>query len=351
MVMLDALDGVVSGRAASAAAGHEPPAGGEAPPAGRPAASGTGCPGESYGYEVMYLLDADDVAVRGLRQRLRPLGGSLVVVGGGGLWNVHVHTDDPGGAVEAGIETGRPHHLRITHLDDQVRRLAESPPAPAPATGVVAFAAGPGLAELFEHAGAVAVRPRRGHRASTAEVLQAVRDAGTSSVVVLPNDPDTLAVARAAAEVARAEGLHVTVVPTRAQVQGLAAVAVHDASRHPEDDAVAMSSAAGSTRHGAVTVAVRDAITTAGRCRAGDVLGVVDGDFAVIGADLAEVAADVVDRLLSGGGELVTLVVGSDAPAGLVDAVRARALAGRPVVELQVVAGGQDRYPLLVGVE
>jgi hypothetical protein len=294
----------------------------------------------------MYLLDVDDAAVPDLRRHLGGLGDCLVVVGGSGLWHVHVHTPDPGGAVEAGLRCGRAHQLRITYLREQ--RL----PARADrGAGVVAFAAGPGLAHLFESAGAVAVQPPQGRRASTGEVLAAVRAAGASDVVVLPNDPDTLAVARAAAAVARTEGIHVTVLPTRAQVQGLAAVAVHDPGRGPEEDAVAMSAAAGATRHGAVTVAARDGITMAGPCRAGDVLGVVDGDFAVVGTDLAGVADQVCERLLAGGGELVTLVVGAEAPPDLAATVATRVRRRRGEVEVQVVDGGQPRYPLLVGVE
>ena len=82
-----------------------------------------------------------------------------------------------------------------------------------------------------------------------------------------------------------------------------------------------MTSAAAHARHGAVTIAARDAMTMAGPCREGDPLGVVDGDFAIVGAELSETAVVVVERLLSGGGEMVTLVVGVEAVDGLVDAV------------------------------
>jgi DAK2 domain fusion protein YloV len=347
VVLLDALAGVVTGLAPSALP-HPLAVAGESAAA---AVAGHGC--SSAGgpaYEVMYLLDAADAEVPALRTRLGGLGDSLVVVGGKGLWHVHVHTDDAGAAVEAGIDAGRPHRVRITHLGDQVRPGGEGA-RPAAGVGVVACAAGPGLAALFSEAGAVALQPGTGRRASTAELLRAVRETGTGSVVVLPNDPGTLAVAQAAAAVARGEGTRVTVVPTRAQVQGLAALAVHDRARDLDEDVAQMSAAAGATRHGAVTVAARDAITMAGRCRTGDVLGVLDGDFAVIGTDLGDVACEVVDRLLAGGGELVTLVLGEGTAAGLADDVRSRVRARRPEVEVHVLDGGQPRYPLLVGVE
>jgi DAK2 domain fusion protein YloV len=301
------------------------------------------------GYEVMYLLDAPGEQLPPLRERLAALGDSLAVIGGGSLWHVHVHVDDPGAAVEAGIEAGRPHRVRITHFADQI--AARSRPVSRVPVGLVACAAGPGMARLFEQAGAIVVRAGTGRRPSTGELLDAVHRANAEAVVILPNDSDTLSVARAAAEAARQAGLRVSVLPTRAQVHGLAAAAVHDPARRIDDDLVRMSAAAGATRDGAVTVAVREAITTAGVCRVGDVLGVVQGDFAIVGDDQVEVALAVLTRLLSGGGELVTLVLGEGAERAMVDTVVNRLHRTRRDLEVSVLDGGQPRYSLLVGVE
>jgi hypothetical protein len=210
---------------------------------------------------------------------------------------------------------------------------------------------------LCESAGAAVVRGGPGRRASTAELLEGLRATRARDIVVLPNDADSLAVAEAAAGKARDEGLRVAVIPTRASVQALAALAVHDPQRRFEDDVVAMTAAAGHCRHGGVTVATREAVTMAGVCRTGDVLGIVDGDFAVIGNDLAEVARTVVDRMLGSGGELVTLVTGAPGSAGdadpqaLAQAVVEHLHRTRPEVDAVVYDGGQPRYPLLIGVE
>ena len=134
-------------------------------------------------------------------------------------------------------------------------------------------------------------------------------------------------------------------------MQALAALAVHDLERRFEDDVVAMTAAAGHCRHGGVTVAAREAVTMAGVCRPGDVLGIVDGDFAVIGDDLVTVARTVLDRMLGSGGELVTLVTGDDIEPGLAEAVAEHAREGRPEVDTVQYDGGQPRYPLLIGVE
>ena len=303
-------------------------------------------------YEVMYLLAADDEAIPAMRIRLAPLGDSLVVVGGDGLWNVHVHVDDVGAAVEAGIEAGTPRRIRVTHFAEQVERSRQERAERRERQGrrLVVVAAGPGLVELYAEAGAHVIEGGPGRRPSTGMILQAIEATGAQEVIVLPNDPDSVGVAEAAAAAAEAEGVHVVVIPTRAQVQGIAAVAVHEPERPLDSDVVQMTAAARGTRDGAVTVAVKDAMTTAGPCSAGDALGVVHGDFAIIGEDLYEVACGVLERLLGGGGELVTLVGGAEA-GDLAEACEHWVGRTHPGVDVVVYRGGQERYPLLLAVE
>jgi dihydroxyacetone kinase-like predicted kinase len=111
-----------------------------------------------------------------------------------------------------------------------------------------------------------------------------------------------------------------------------------------------MTSAARGTRHGGLTIAARQAMTSAGPCEPGDVLGVVQGDFAVVGDDQLTVAGEVLRRLLAGGGELVTLVAGRDA-GDLAERCQAWVEAAYPGVDVLTYDGGQERYPLLLAVE
>ncbi|MGH3372963.1 MAG: DAK2 domain-containing protein, partial [Nocardioidaceae bacterium] len=303
-------------------------------------------------YEVMYLLDADDDAVAVMRRALAPLGDSLVVVGGDGLWNVHVHVDDVGAAVEAGIAAGRPYRIRVTHFAEQVARhgRAGSPTRARTGRKVVVVAGGAGLERLFEEAGAQVVE-RSGARPSTGEVMKAVAGCGAAEVIILPNDRDSVAVTEAAAQAVRDEGgVRVAVIPTSTQVQGLAALAVHEPGRPFEEDLLQMTSAARHARSGAVTIASRQAMTTAGPCQPGDVLGAIEGDFVVVGDDLETVAVEVLERLLGGGGELVTIVAGADG-AALAGRLSEHVTSVHPTVDAVVYDGGQERYPVLLGVE
>jgi dihydroxyacetone kinase-like predicted kinase len=180
-------------------------------------------------------------------------------------------------------------------------------------------------------------------------LLAEILGTAAHEVVVLPNGPDCIALAARAADRAREAGREVAVVPTRSPVQGLAAVAVADPARRFGEDVIAMAEAAGATRWAEVAVTDQEALTSAGRCSPGNVLGSAEGDVVVIGAELRAVACELLDRLLSAGGELATLVVGPDAALG--DAVCAHLAGNHPTVEVTRYDGGPGTVPLLVGVE
>ena len=359
-VLLDALAGIVTGESAY---DDIPP-----PLVARDrralvAARETGS--DEFAYEVQHLLDADDGAVEQLKVRLAVLGDSLVVVGGGGLWNVHVHVNDVGAALEAAVEAGRPHRIAVTRFDDQIAAEEATSTEQRAAAGVlggrlggterlravVAVVPGQGLADLYADAGALIVSGGPTANPSTGEILAAIDASNAGEVVVLPNDGNVHGAAAHAATEARAAGREVHVIPTRSPVQGLAALAVHDLDRPFAEDAIAMTTAAAATRWAEVTTAVREAQTVVGRCRAGDVLGLIEGDVAVIGADHAAVAVDLLERLLGGGGELVTLVTGDDCADDVASAVADEVRTRHPLVEVEVHRGGQPHYPLLLGVE
>ncbi|MFD7670192.1 DAK2 domain-containing protein [Streptomyces anulatus] len=324
------------------------------PAAGVPVGEGPlDCPEDGVAgpaFEVIYLLEAGDEQVARLRTRLDALGDSLVVVGGDGLWHVHVHVDDAGAAVEAGVEAGRPYRIRITHFATESGHDLRVQAEPAQ-RAVVVVVPGDGLAGLCTEAGATTVIARPGEPPASGELVDAIRRAHAREVVLLPNDAALRHTAAAAAEQARTEGVRVALVPTRAAVQGIAALAVHEPDRGFDEDVVAMTAAAGATRYAELAVAERQSWTMAGICQAGDILGLIDGDVAVIGADVPATARTVLDRMLAAGGELVTLVLGEDVPDSLADALEEHVREGYLAVDTVVYRGGHQRAPLLIGVE
>ena len=273
-----------------------------------------------------------------------------MIVGGDGLWNVHVHVTDAGAAIEEGLRAGQPRRITVTFLGT----------VPQAGRRVVAVAEGDGLAALLRGAGALVVRYDSGDRPTPPALIAAIRQAGTQ-VAVIPNGPQVAAVAAAAAAHLGDEGLEVSVIPVRAPVQSLAAMAVHDPLRAFGADVAAMTAAVAAMRHGRVE--------TDGP---GRVLGFAGDELALTGDRPGEVAIALADLMLAAGGELVTLIEaraidGEDqagdqaegdirsAPDGAAESL-AQLVAGHlratsPAIETVCYGGGPARLPLLIGVE
>ena len=345
-VLLEALEQVVTGVAAITAPAMLVPR----DRSGLVAARETGS--AWFAYEVQFLLrESDHGRVARLKARLCELGDSLVVVGGGdlskGLYNVHVHVNDVGSAVEAGVDAGRPFRIHVTRFEDQVARLVVASRVRA----VVAVAPREGLRRLFHDAGAHVVMGGPTSNPSTTDLLSALRCTGARELVLLPNDRNVLPVAEAAAAAARDDGLVVTVIPTRSVLQGLSAASVADHAKPFDDDAAAMAAAALATRCGGVTTAVRAAHTAVGPCRPGDVLGLADGAVVLIATEVALAARQLLGHLLAAGGELATVILGAGAGAALGAELAGYLREAHPAVEVLVLDGGQPHYAVLVGVE
>lgn len=321
-VLLDALVAAVTGDRAEA---FEVPAAVPAPAA----APGPG-PAEpaSAGYEVTYLLEAPAEPVRLLRERLDALGDSLVIVGGEGLWNVHVHVADAGAAIEEGLRAGSPRRITVTWLG----------PGAGGGRGVVAVADSDGPASLFRAAGARVLRQQDGTGPAVPALIEAIRQAGTH-VAVLPNADRVASLARAAADRLADEGIHVSVIPARSALQEIAALAVHDPQRSFPADVDAMSRAAAGMRYGSVSGPGAD----------GGYVGRDGDEVRVTARSQGEAAAALAAELLSDGGELVTLLEGTGAEPGLARRVADRIGQTRPELEIVCYDGGP--VPLLIGVE
>ena len=312
-----------------------------------------------YEYEVMYLLDGtDEASVGTLRAELAGLGDCVAVVSSGGeataaLWSVHVHCCDVGAAIEAGIRAGRPHRITVLRFADQTRadqtRADQACGTDRFVTGhaVLAMVSGDGVAELFRGEGALTAPAT----SSGTELLAVLAGTRARHVTVLAGPVAAIRVAETAAAHARDTGQEVVVVPTASPVQALAAIAVHDAGRRAVDDLVAITEAAAATRRGELTVASAAALTSVGRGQLGDVLGMVGDEVVLIEGDPLAAARGLVERMLSVGGELVTVLLGQDAPAGLGEVLTEHLRSAYPEVDAVVYASGVPGSVLLVGVE
>lgn len=346
LVLLDALRSTLTGQVPDRAV-YAPS------PRPRPAEPITDYPAPQF--EVMYLLgECDDAAAEALRERLSQLGESVAIATSGvvGGYSVHVHTDDVGAAIEAGLGIGRPRRIQVSALTGAVG------PRPGSWTrerAVLAVVDGDGAAALFADEGACVLRPNpdAGHpiTVSAQQLLRAVIDTGAEQVMVLPNGYVAAEELVAGCTAAIGWGIDVVPVPTGSMAQGLAALAVHDPERPAVDDGYTMGRAVGATRHGSVRIATEQALTWAGPCQPGDGLGIAGDEVLIVAGDVNAAALGLIDLLLAAGGELVTVLLGADVDPVLGIVLAQHAHDRHPGVELVTYQTGHHGDALLIGVE
>ena len=326
------------------------------------AADAHGADGDADGmrYEVMFFLEAEDHRVGEFRTAWGALGDSIVIVGGDGLWNCHIHSNDIGGSIEAGIGVGRPFDIRVTDLFEQVDHIESMASAEIGGmvttvagepvrTAVVAVSVGAGVRRIFESLGVRAViAGGQTMNPSTEHFVQAVEQLDADEIVLLPNNKNIVPVAE---RVDDCTGATVRVVPTRGIAEGLAALMAYDPSASADDNQSAMADAAADVVTGEVTQAVRDTESEAGPIAAGQWLGLDRGGLRVVAPSAADAATGLLAELIDDSHELVTVISGADATAAEVEEVSAWLADHHPTVELEVHEGNQPLYPFYIGVE
>jgi uncharacterized protein len=314
-------------------------------------------------YEVMYLLRAPDESIDYFKEVWAGIGDSIVVVGGDGLWNCHIHTDDIGAAIEAGVDAGKPQRIRVTDLAEQVeeerwvREGAQAPGAgapvepsgPAPTTSVVAVVSGDGIGRIFRSLGVhYQVVGGQSMNPSTADLLKAVEAVASDQVVILPNNKNIRPVAE---QVDGQSDKTVRVVATGSIVEGFAALLAYDPAAGADDNVAHMGESAARVVPAEITRAVRDTTTDAGEVHQGDWIGVSrDGVVAI--ADSAVMCTRILlSRLLGAEHELVTLIEGEGSKVADTRNIEKWLSEEYPDVVLEVHHGGQPLYPYLLGIE
>ena len=313
-------------------------------------------------YEVMYFLEAPDEAIPAFKDVWAGIGDSIVVVGGDGLWNCHIHTDDIGAAIEAAVDAGRPRQIRVTDLMEQVVEerwvreatgsdIVEVPPhATEPVcTAVVAVAAGDGIKRIFYSLGVQGiVAGGQSMNPSTADLLAAVEAVPSEQVVILPNNKNIIPVAE---QVDAHSDKVVRVVGTRGIAEGFAALMGYDPEAPADENAKEMASLSANVVAGEVTRAVRDSQSEAGPIAEGDYLGIARDGIKVVADSAAEAACGLLDALVTEDHEIVTVIEGDGATAGDTRQITEWLGEHRPGVSAEVHHGGQPLYPYLLGVE
>ncbi len=307
--------------------------------------------GES-GYCTEFIVAGTELEPAVARGELSALGTSLLIVGGGDLLRVHLHTARPDDALAYGRTLGELSHVKVDNLEAQIQRFVSNKTAPdttAAGLRVVAVAAGDGIEAAFRSVGVgTLVQGGQTMNPSAGEILQAIESCSADRIVVLPNNKNIIASAKQAAEKSTKQ---VTVVPSRSVPQGIAAVLALNSDLSFDANTAAMEGALATVRSAEVTRAVRATTIEGRRIEIGQAIGVVDGALRVVADDIDAAVHACVEEMRSPESSLLTLYAGHDTrdedAAALVDELRD----SYPDIEVELVRGGQPHYPYLLSLE
>lgn len=316
----------------------------------------------TFGYctEIMVALRQGPTYVKDFdyeefRNYLNDLGDSLLVVNDDEIVKVHVHTEDPGLVMQAGLQYGSLVKVKVDNMRNQHEAQVEKEatgfqkPAEQKEYALIAVAAGEGLTEILKSQGVdYVISGGQTMNPSTEDFVKAIDLVNARNVIILPNNKNIFMAAQSAAEVAE---VAVKVVETRTVPQGLTSLLAFDGSRDIEANFEAMTASLADVKSGSVTTAVRDTTIDGLEIHENDNLGMVDGKIVVSNPDMMETLEATFEAMLDEDSEIVTIYVGEEGKQELAETLAENLEEKFEDIEVEIHQGDQPVYPYLFSVE
>ncbi|HEM3666309.1 TPA: DAK2 domain-containing protein [Streptococcus suis] len=315
----------------------------------------------TFGYctEIMVALRQGPTYIKDFdyeefRNYLNDLGDSLLVVNDDEIVKVHVHTEDPGLVMQAGLQYGSLVKVKVDNMREQHEAQVEKEesfqkPAEQKEYAIIAVAAGEGLTEIFKSQGVdYVISGGQTMNPSTEDFVNAIELVNARNVILLPNNKNILMAAQTAAEVAE---VAVKVVETKTLPQGFTSLLAFDPSRDLESNFEAMTASLAEVKSGSVTTAVRDTTIDGLEIHENDNLGMVDGKIVVSNPDMMETLVATFEKMLYEDSEIVTIYIGEDGNEELAQTLAEQLEEQFEDVEVEIHQGNQPVYPYLFSVE
>ncbi len=322
-------------------------------------------------YDVQFILMGQNLDVIEVRNRIDAMGDSTVVVGDETTIKVHIHVKDPGEPLSYGISLGHITDVVVENMQEQMEDIvnagavtavdngngngAAAIPVQPPVTiepgqiGVVAVAAGDGLANIFHSLGAAyVVNGGQTNNPSTEEIFQAIQDVPTDKVIILPNNKNIILAAEAARDLSPKQ---VAVVPSRTAPQGFSAMMALNPDGDLEETAAAMKQALDFVVTGEITRATRSVELDGVDVKEGEIIGLVNGRLCASGSDINDSLVQVLASMEMDEQEILTLYYGEDVTREDATAVARQIEALYPDIEIETLYGGQAHYFYILGAE
>jgi DAK2 domain fusion protein YloV len=325
-----------------------------------------------YGYCTEFIINIEKKFDNGdelnFKAYLESIGDSIVVVADDEIVKVHVHTNDPGLAIQKALTYGSLSKMKIDNMREEHREklikeaqkaeaekkaaeeAAKKPAEPKKKYGFISVSAGAGLSEIFEGLGVdVVIEGGQTMNPSTEDMLNAIDKVNAENVFILPNNSNIILAANQAQSIVTDKNVYV--VPSKTIPQGITALINFDESADAEANFDNMSSEMKNVKTGQVTYAVRDTSMDGKEIKQNDIMGIGDKTILSVGKDIEETTIDMLSQLIDDDSELISVYYGEDVSSEQVDSLTAKIEETYPDLDLEVHSGGQPIYYYIVSVE
>lgn len=319
----------------------------------------------TYSYCVSFTLnhfrdDCDEHDLDSFRRRLNRIGDSVSVNGDLSEAKVHLHTDNPGFALDYGIELAEINEIKIDNLAAMKRELekADQPPAepaeektdePEKQYGFVAVSLGAGFSKFFQDLNVdQIVEGGQTMNPSVDDLLNAIKHVNASCVFILPNNGNVIFAANQAAELSKKD---VRVIPTKNVAMGIAAAIAFQNELSPDDNMQRMNEAAQHVKTAMVTYAIRDSEYNGIAIKQGDIIGLHNGQIEFSGKSVHDVVLEMMKKIITDEDELITIYYGADIQESDAQSITSEIESQYDYCDVECHNGGQPLYYYLISVE
>ena len=296
------------------------------------------------------------------KEYLESIGDSIVVVADGDVVKVHVHTNDPGLAIQRALKYGALSNMKIDNMrlehqekinkEQQMKEQEQKkePEMPHKEVGFIAVSVGEGMSEIFKGLGAdYIIEGVQTMNPSTEDMLNAIDKVNADTIFILPNNKNIILAANQAKTMV--EDKKIIVIPTKTVPQGITAIINYVPDMDPEDNAATMECEIKNVLTGQVTYAVRDTMIDDKEIKQGDYMGIGDSGILSVGRDMEEVTFNMIKAMMHDDLELISIYYGSDVSEEAAEAIKAKVEETYPDCDVELQMGGQPIYYYVISME
>lgn len=309
-----------------------------------------------FQYCTEFILESNKVDDLTIRERFMKYGDSLAVVGDEGVIKVHVHTNDPGLAIQEALSYGqlltiKIENMKLQHENKVLNETAQTKEVPVEEKeyGFIATSMGEGLAQIFKDFGVdYIIEGGQTMNPSTEDFMKAIESLNAKNIIILPNNSNIIMAANQAKELS---DKNIVVIPTKNVSQAFATLVTFDADSSIEENEASMMEALSSVKSGQVTYAVRDTVINDVEVKEGNIIGIAEGKLLSAGDKVDEITTDLVEKLVDEDSAIITLFYGEDTSKEEAEALRDALEEKFEDIDVELHYGGQPLYYYLISVE